>query len=272
MQSCAKSTRNFGAQTIFPSSYQSSGAERLGLEQAQWQSCLSEIAASHLGPAPSARELTNFFRALHMQDLALARACALDIPAAWEELVATHSAVVLRAALRIAAPDEVRARELAHSLWTDLYCNAAKLASYTGRGALENWLKASLYQSNTNLYRSERRFTTLEESLCPVYTELAPRDLAQVEVETIIEQSLRVVLGELSAEDRFLLSAHFLDERNLAQISALLRVHESTVSRRISKLLKQLRRRMYHRLRAEGLTSDFELSIRADFDLRRELL
>lgn len=266
MKSCAKSICDLNC---FPTFYDVSRAARFGIEPPQLQTWLLEVITSHLGSTASLSQIEKFCRTLHLADLVLARVCVLGFAAAWEELISTHGAAILRAAFRIA--DEMRARELANSLWTDLYCCPSKLGSYSGRGPLENWLKAALYQSNTNLYRSERRFVTLEESLCPVCTELAPRDLAQAEIEMLVQRSLRSVLKDISNEDRFLLAAYFLDGRNLMQISAVLRVHESTVSRRIAKVLKQLRRAVSQQLRASGLTTKLTISVDPDFDLRREL-
>ena len=43
-----------------------------------------------------------------------------------------------------------------------------------------------------------------------------------------LADSLKVTLGALEPEERFLLSTWFLDQRTLLEISRLLRVHEAT--------------------------------------------
>ncbi len=271
MESCAKSIRPPEIGPAARRLYEASGAARFGLPEENWEFCLVDIAVAQLGPSMSTAAFIRFCGTLHLAELALGRSCALGLEPAWETLIATYSAAILAAAISITRPDETVGRELAQSLWTDLYCTPAKLGSYTGRGALENWLKATLYQANTNRFRSERRFVSLEESLCPVCLELAPRDLAEAETTLLVEQSMRAALREIAAEDRFLLASYYVDGRNLAQISAMLCVHESTVSRRIAKLLKRLQRGMCRRLRMRGITSDFALSLSLDFDLKREL-
>ena len=61
-------------------------------------------------------------------------------------------------------------------------------------------------------------------------------------------------LAELSAEERFLLTAYYLDQRTLAEIGRQLRVHESTISRKLERLMIELRKRIRKRWRAAGLS------------------
>ena len=48
----------------------------------------------------------------------------------------------------------------------------------------------------------------------------------------------------LPAEDRMILSAYYLDGRTLAEIARMLGVHESTISRKLDKLAKSLRKQI----------------------------
>ncbi|HEY8669273.1 MAG TPA: hypothetical protein VIL63_00395, partial [Terriglobales bacterium] len=52
----------------------------------------------------------------------------------------------------------------------------------------------------------------------------------------------------------FALASYFLDERTLAQIAKALSVHESTISRKIEKLTKAIRRQILKNLVAQGMT------------------
>jgi RNA polymerase sigma-70 factor (ECF subfamily) len=61
-------------------------------------------------------------------------------------------------------------------------------------------------------------------------------------------------MGELGAEDRFLISAYFLDKRTLREISYLLQVHEATVSRRLKRLTEGLHKRLLKHLQACGMS------------------
>jgi RNA polymerase sigma-70 factor (ECF subfamily) len=66
--------------------------------------------------------------------------------------------------------------------------------------------------------------------------------------------ALTAALRSLTAEERFLLSAWFLDRRTLAEIAQVLRVHESTMSRRIKRLTSSLRKDLLRNLRASGMS------------------
>ena len=66
--------------------------------------------------------------------------------------------------------------------------------------------------------------------------------------------SLTAIFGSLSPEDRFLLSAWFLDQRTLVEISRVLRVHEATVSRAIKRLTAKLHKELLEHLQASGMS------------------
>jgi len=62
------------------------------------------------------------------------------------------------------------------------------------------------------------------------------------------------VLAGLSAEERFLFSSYFLDGRRLAEIGRTLGVHESTISRKMEKLLAEVRKRIRKGLERRGMS------------------
>ena len=94
------------------------------------------------------------------------------------------------------------------------------------------------------------------------------------ELERVAEAVART-LRALPAEDRFVLSAYFLDRQTLLQIGRLLRVHEATISRRLKRLTADLRKQLLHNLQAGGLSEraaeealgadprDIEINLRA---------
>jgi RNA polymerase sigma-70 factor (ECF subfamily) len=109
-------------------------------------------------------------------------------------------------------------------------------------------------QRHINDYRSTRRTVSLEEE-----TE-AGKQFASVATpaarssEPRLESAVDEALGALTAEDRCILAYYFLDELTLARIAHILRVHESTISRRLEKLVRQLRKDIVLRLTRKGLT------------------
>ena len=73
-------------------------------------------------------------------------------------------------------------------------------------------------------------------------------------VDERLEQAVDEALRSLSAEDRFILASYFLDERTLAEIARALSVHESTISRKVEKLIKNLRKQIGKALIRMGMS------------------
>ena len=69
-----------------------------------------------------------------------------------------------------------------------------------------------------------------------------------------LKNCLAVTLGGLDAEERFVLSAWFLDRRTLLEIARTLRVHEATVSRRIGRLTERLHKELLANLQGAGMS------------------
>jgi len=113
------------------------------------------------------------------------------------------------------------------------------------------FLRATLAQRNAGRYRSTRRETSLEvEDLAAASSAPIPES----DVLSRLGSSVTATLGSLTAEERFLLSAWFLDRRTLAEIAQVMRVHESTMSRRIKRLTSDLRKDLLKNLRASGMS------------------
>jgi RNA polymerase sigma-70 factor (ECF subfamily) len=79
----------------------------------------------------------------------------------------------------------------------------------------------------------------------------------------------------MAAEDRYLLSAYFLDRQTLLQIAHILGLHEATISRKLKRLLGDLRKQLLGNLQSGGLSKraaeealgadprDIEINLRA---------
>jgi RNA polymerase sigma-70 factor (ECF subfamily) len=197
-----------------------------------------------------------FFGGLLLQELALAQACALGREVAWERFVERYRTALTRAAIAIAGSATV-GHDLANSLYAELYGlkeregeRRSPLASYSGRGSLLGWLRTTLAQRHVDWHRRTRRETPLDDlDAAEVASVAAP--LAS-ELRPLVEAIGRT-LQALPAEDRFLLAAYFLDRQTLLQMGRLLRVHEATVSRRLKRLVGDLRKQLLRQLEAGGL-------------------
>jgi RNA polymerase sigma-70 factor (ECF subfamily) len=112
------------------------------------------------------------------------------------------------------------------------------------------WLRAVLAQRRVDQYRKIGRETELGE------IEPAARVSEQTEPEKLgdLRVALKMTLSEASAEERFLLSAYFLDQHTLHEMSRVLRVHEATISRKLKRATERLRKQLLRTLKARGLS------------------
>ena len=252
--------------------YPQSDAREFGIGQDALAGLLSEVLqASHpQGDASSARE---FLQSLRLEELILARACAEGNERAWEVFLNRYRATLYESAYKI-AKEESSARALADSLYAELYGvdakgqqRASKLRYYHGRGSLQGWLRTIIAHEYVNRYRSARRETSLDAAVedgvqFPATASETPISDPRVEVAVNSE------LATLSAEERFLLASYYLDRRTLAEIARLLRVHESTISRKLERLTAGLRKRISKRLVHSGMSHREAEEVLADVDVR----
>src|SRR5437879_942702 len=227
--------------------YAKSKAAEFGLAPERFAAILDEVAAKG-APAASPRQKEDFCSRLYVEDLVLTRMCAAGNERAWEAFMLRFREKLYDIARQITREDSA-GRELADSVYADLYGTktregerVSKLSSYRGRGSLEGWLRTVLAQEYVNTYRKQRRLVSLdEESEDGVQFSAAASEPA-VPTNPKLETAVDDVLRSLSPEDRFVLASYFLDQRTLAQIARALSVHESTISRKIEKLTKAIRK------------------------------
>ena len=255
--------------------------EKIGVERETFRQILCEIGAKQ--PAGSDNELRAFFVSLRVDELALARACAAGSNPAWEIFLTRYREKLYLSALRIAREDSA-ARELADTLYADLYGTTtrdgqrvSKLASYTGRGSLEGWLRTVLAQEYVNRYRRTKRLVSLEEESEEGVQFKAPEPEPAPAADSRLAKATDEALESLPSEDRMVLSAYYLDERTLAEIARMLGVHESTISRKLDKLAKSLRKQIVAALTRQGMSrrqaeEALEVDVRdLQVDIRRSL-
>jgi RNA polymerase sigma-70 factor, ECF subfamily len=249
--------------------WQSSEASRYAIDEEQFAALLLGIGrrydfgqAAAAGEKTSAAEQIVFLRGLRIADLVLAWACAAGHEVAWERFFELYREPIFRAACAITR-EESAGRELADSVYGWLYGvreTAAKedqarrspLISYAGRGSLAGWLRTVLAQRFVDTCRRTRRETSLEEQEETLMVAAAPAAAAESDA-ALVAQAVSAVLREMDAEDGFLLTSYYLDQRTLQQMAQMMDVHESTVSRRLARLTKALRKQLMKRLQAMGL-------------------
>jgi RNA polymerase sigma-70 factor (ECF subfamily) len=259
------------------------GCEKIGLTRESFAMILCEVGSKHVAGATSESEIRTFFLSLRVDELALARACAAGVNSAWEVFLTKFREKLYLSALRIAREDSA-ARELADTLYADLYgtntrdgLRVSKLASYTGRGSLEGWLRTVLAQEYVNRYRRTKRLVSLDEESEEGIQFRAPEPEPIPAADQRLGQATDEALAFLSGEDRMVLSAYYLDGRTLAEIARMLGVHESTISRKLDKLAKALRKQIVAALGRRGMSrrqaeEALEVDVRdLQLDIRRSL-
>jgi len=263
--------------------YVRAGCDKIGLTRESWSTILCEVGAKHLSEASSPTEVRTFFLTLRIDELALARACAAGHNSAWEIFLTRYREKLYQSALRIAREDSA-ARELADTLYADLYGTntregqrVSKLASYAGRGSLEGWLRTVLAQEYVNRYRRTKRLVSLDEESEEGIQFRAPEPDPVPPSDPRLAQATDEALAVLPSEDRVILGSYYLDGRTLAEIARMLGVHESTISRKIDKLAKVLRKQILAGLGRRGMSrrqaeDALEVDVRdLQLDIRRSL-
>jgi RNA polymerase sigma-70 factor (ECF subfamily) len=242
--------------------YRQSGAEAFGLSLRDFAAALEEAGRkSNFGLQPGTLaepdQKHSFFRALHLREFALARACAAGCEAAWARFIAEFRGPLLQAAIAITRSSS-QGEELADSLHSELFGLTQRdgrrwspLETYSGRGSLMGWLRAMLAQRHVNHYRRTHRESPLED-VEPVLASAVPepQPVHATELADAVSETLRA----LDAEARFLLSAYYLDRRTLLELGRVLRVHEATVSRKLKRVTDEVRKKLLKALEKRGMS------------------
>ncbi len=235
--------------------------EACGLTLDEFRGVLATLGKKHnYGLAPgieeSAKETEAFFASLHAAEVVLAHACARGREAAWERFLREYRSFLTQTAIAITGSSSL-GQELADSLYAELYGlreldgeRRSPFASYSGRGSLRGWLRTTLVQRWRDHHRRTHRETPLDEVDCPESESPLPDPVEP----GLVAKALEKTLGDLSAENRFLLSAYFLDRQTLLQVARTLNVHEATASRRLSRLLDDVRKQLVATLQKNGLS------------------
>jgi RNA polymerase sigma-70 factor (ECF subfamily) len=237
------------------------GSELVEVSRAEFAEALETIGARDnygLDPEKPANEhqRETFWRGLHLEELAIARGCALGRESAWRRFLAQYREQLTRAAIEMTGSAAL-GEELVSAIYSELFGLTERegrrwspLLRYSGRGSLMGWLRAVLAQRRVDQYRKIGRETELGEiePAAAVSEQIEPEKLGDLRV------ALTMTLSEASAEERFLLSAYYLDQHTLHEMSRVLRVHEATISRKLKRATERLRKQLLRTLKARGLS------------------
>ncbi len=216
------------------------------------------VARAFPGVQPMTAELEAHAAALEVEDLALAAACAQGSEPAWEHFVREYRPLLYRAADAIDPTGG--ARELADSLYADLYglrerqgVRQSLFRYFHGRSRLGTWLRAVLAQRHVDRMRAGRRLDPLPEDpdILPGRGAPSPDDARRARHLTMMQQALAAAIAGLPPRDRLRLSCYYVQDLTLAAIGRLLKEHEATVSRHLTRTRLTVRDAVEARLRAD---------------------
>ena len=261
-----------GGQPLVDQLFAASGGATWGLPRDLFAAALERSAVKRFGEEPpGAGKIEEYLSNLHLQDLALACACADGRSDAWDHFVATFRGYMRSASSAVlhCPSDSPAACELADSLFADLYGlgeggNRRSLFRYFhGRSSLKTWLRAVLAQRHVDAIRASRRFIDLDGAVG--HTELsaqlaaprqlnnsgavAVRDPHRSELVAVFHRTLEVALGLLEPRDKERLRLYYAEEQTLAEIGRKLGEHESSVSRNLERTRRELRQQVVQALR-----------------------
>ncbi|MGA8781832.1 MAG: sigma-70 family RNA polymerase sigma factor [Terracidiphilus sp.] len=242
--------------------FRASDAAAWGLTQSECAQILLEVGTSAnfglaAGDIATHQQQANFYRALRLPDLVLARACAYGHQRAWQHFVSIFRQPLIRSAIAITG-SETLGCDFADQLYAELYGLTTQngerrcpLASYRGRGSLMGWLRTTLAQRHVDHHRRTHREEPLEELDAPAPDQAQQGPSAEL---AQLERATKEALRHQSDEDRFLLAAYFLDGQKLLQIARTLGVHEATISRRLQRATIEIRKQVLRNLEQSGLS------------------
>jgi RNA polymerase sigma-70 factor, ECF subfamily len=236
-------------------------AERWDVPHAAFAAALE--SSLERASADAKRKPDRYLASLHLEDLALACACAAGHERAWEHFIREHRPLLYRAADALAPGSG--ARDVADGLYGELYGLTERdgerrslLRYFHGRSSLGTWLRAVLSQRFVDRVRDHRRLDPLpaDEAVIATGSEPGNRDPDHARYVAMVQQALAAAIARLSPRERLRLASYYAQELTLAETGRLLGEHEATVSRQLARTRKAIRDDVEVELGEAGMTAD----------------
>jgi RNA polymerase sigma-70 factor (ECF subfamily) len=248
--------------------YRRARADACGLTEEAFAEALYVSVRHRLSSGnPPAVDIERYLESLHHEDLALAWACAAGIEIAWDRFVREFRPKLRSAAAAISGPDT--GRDLADSLHAELFgleerngIRRSLFRYFHGRSSLGTWLRAVLVQRHVDGVRAGRSTEPLldDESPSIARVERDP-DPDRARYLALLREVLVAVLAKLDARDRLRLSLYYVQDLTLAQIGRILREHEATTSRNLSRVRTSIRTDVDRLLREQHGLADAQVNL-----------
>jgi len=249
-----------GRASLVEELYAQSHAARWGFSLERFALSLERSAAKRfVGESAPRQKLEEYLSSLHVEDLALAAACAAGCESAWEHFFATYRQYLYSAAAAITRrpANDPYAREFADSLYATLYGRETAIGRvslfnhFHGRSKLSTWLRAVLAQRYIDILRQEKRLESLEDEevtekvLLPKQkADCEPADPNRARYLCFLAAALRQAIASLNSLDRTRLISYYLKDLTLAEIGKAMNEHEATVSRKLERVRQELKEKV----------------------------
>jgi len=132
----------------------------------------------------------------------------------------------------------------------------SKIGQYFGMGSLEGWIKVVVTRMAVDQIRSQQKQVSWENiEFEPVAAHSTANSAGLVEeldnqkAVALFAASLKHAVDRLTSQERLVLNLYYLQDVNLKQIGRLMKVHESTASRTVDRIKKQVRQSVEKHLR-----------------------
>ena len=237
--------------------YVQSQAVRWGLSLERFVLSLERSVTKRFAVESAPRQkVEDYLGSLHLEDLALAAACAAGCEPAWEHFFATYRQYLYTAAAAITRrpASDPYAREFADSLYATLYGRETTIGRvslfnhFHGRSKLSTWLRAVLAQRYIDVLRQEKRLESLEDDegsekvLSPkLLSKWQPADPSRSRYLRLLADALKHAILSLNQLDRTRLVSYYLKDLTLAEIGKTMNEHEATVSRKLERVRQELK-------------------------------
>ncbi|HEY7189758.1 MAG TPA: sigma-70 family RNA polymerase sigma factor [Vicinamibacterales bacterium] len=241
-------------------------ADRWALSSTAFAVALDASVQRAFDSSPDRRQLEKYLDSLHLEDLALAWACAQGSDAAWEHVMREHRPALYRAADAI---DPSSGREIADSLWAELFGlterdgeRRSHFRYFHGRSTLATWLRAVLAQRHVDRIRSHRRLDVLpdDESAAALPAPAVTMNPARDRYLAVMRRAVLAAVAVLAPRDRLRLTCYYAQDLTLAQIGRALGEHEATVSRHLTRTRRAIRSSVEHELADRERMNEAEIT------------
>jgi RNA polymerase sigma-70 factor, ECF subfamily len=241
--------------------HRKANAEQWGVTPDRFAAVL-ESSVSHAFPnGTTPADAERFLSSLHLEDLALATACADGHEGAWEHFIREHRPGLYRAADAIDRTGG--AREAADALYAELFGLTERdgerrslFRYFHGRSSLGTWLRAVLSQRYVDGLRRARRLEPLptDEEAAALQSEQNTSPPERARFVDSIQRALTAAVARLEPRDRLRLACYYAQNLTLAQIGRTLREHEATSSRNLARTRRAIREDVEQQLRHAGMS------------------